>query len=103
MLVMQVSILLFVGVAGTLVVLTRDPSSQTVGISFYGILLALMFFLYQAPDVALSQIVIGAVALPLMVMLALAKVRLADEERERRERQEEKQGESGNPRPGETA
>lgn len=82
MLLMQIAVLLFVGAAGTLVVLTRDPSSQTVGISFYGILLALMFFLYQAPDVALSQIVIGAVALPLMVMLALAKVRIADEERE---------------------
>jgi uncharacterized MnhB-related membrane protein len=34
-----------------------------------------MFFVYQAPDVALSQIAVGAVALPLMILLALAKVR----------------------------
>jgi energy-converting hydrogenase B subunit D len=34
-----------------------------------------MFLVFQAPDVALSQIVVGAVALPLMVVLALAKVR----------------------------
>lgn len=85
MLLMQVVILLFVAIAGGLVVLTRDPSSQAVGISFYGLLLALMFFLYQAPDVALSQIVIGAVALPLMIMLALTKVRIAIEDREKEE------------------
>ena len=32
-------------------------------------------FIFQAPDVAFSQIVVGAVALPLMVLLALAKIR----------------------------
>ncbi len=90
MLIMQTAILIMVALAGTAVVLTRDPASQTVGLSFYGILLALMFFIYQAPDVALSQIVIGAVALPLMFMLTLAKVRLNDEivERKKREREQ---------------
>ncbi len=83
MLVMQTAVLVFVLITGTAVVLTRNPSSQTIGISFYGILLALMFFIFQAPDVALSQIVIGAVALPLMVMLALAEIRREDERRER--------------------
>jgi energy-converting hydrogenase B subunit D len=34
-----------------------------------------MFFVFQAPDVALSQIVIGALALPLMILLALARIR----------------------------
>jgi uncharacterized MnhB-related membrane protein len=33
-----------------------------------------MFLVFQAPDVALSQITVGAVALPLMIVLALAKV-----------------------------
>jgi len=32
---------------------------------------ALVFFLFQAPNVALSQITVGALALPLMVMLAI--------------------------------
>ncbi len=86
MLVMQIAILAFVLVAGTAVVLTRDPVCQTIGISFYGILLALMFFIFQAPDVALSQMVIGAVALPLMLMLALAKVQREDERREHAEK-----------------
>ena len=83
MLVIQAAILALVLIAGTAVVLTRDPASQTIGISFYGILLALMFFIFQAPDVALSQMVAGAVALPLMVMLALAKVHREAERRER--------------------
>lgn len=86
MLVIQVTILLFVLVAGTAVVLTRDPKNQAIAISFYGLLLALMFFIFQAPDVALSQIVVGAVALPLMIMLALAKVRMAIRDRERSEK-----------------
>jgi energy-converting hydrogenase B subunit D len=73
--IIQITILAFVAVTALGVVLTRDPASQTIAISFYGVLLALMFFIFQAPDVALSQIVIGAVALPLMFMLALAKIR----------------------------
>jgi uncharacterized MnhB-related membrane protein len=86
MLVIQVAIMIMVAIAATAVVLTRDPASQTVGLSFYGILLALMFFIFQAPDVALSQIVIGAVALPLMFMLTLAKIRRNNEIAERETR-----------------
>ncbi len=92
MLVMQITVLLFVAAAGTAVVLTRDPRSQVIGISFYGVLLGLMFFIFQAPDVALSQITVGAVALPLMVMLALTKIRIATQDRER---EEKKRGERG--------
>ncbi len=79
MLLLQITILLMVAVGGAAVVLTRDPTCQIIGLTFYGLLLALMFFLYQAPDVALSQIVIGAVALPLMVLLTLAKIRLNEQ------------------------
>ena len=75
MIVLHAAILIFVAVAGTAVVLTRNPLSLVIGLTFYGLLLALMFFVFQAPDVAFSQIVVGAVALPLMVLLALAKIR----------------------------
>jgi uncharacterized MnhB-related membrane protein len=95
MLLMQATILIFVAIAGTGVVLTRDPASQGVVVSFYGLLLAVMFFLYQAPDVSLSQIVVGAVALPLMILLALAKIRSAVEHTRKEEeagRQEKKRG-----------
>jgi energy-converting hydrogenase B subunit D len=71
---LQILVLLFVLIAGTAVALTRRPLDQTIGLSFYGLVLALMFFVFQAPDVALSQIAIGAVALPLMILLALAKI-----------------------------
>jgi energy-converting hydrogenase B subunit D len=82
----QITILSFVAVTGTAVVLTRKPENQVIGLSFYGFLLALMFFIFQAPDVALSQIVVGAVALPLMFMLSMAKIRQNREWREQRER-----------------
>jgi len=71
----QVTILIFVGMTGTAVALTRNPVHQVIGLSFYGIILGLFFFILQAPDVALSQITIGAVVLPLMFMLALGKIR----------------------------
>ena len=78
---LQTGVFLLVAVAGAGVVLTRDPLRQSIAVSFYGLILALMFFLHQAPDVALSQIVVGAVALPLMIVLALAKVHQQDEDR----------------------
>ncbi len=90
MLVIQITILVMVALAGAAVVLTRDPASQAIGLSFYGILLALMFFIFQAPDVALSQIVIGAVALPLMILLTLAKIRRQTEIAEKRAKKEER-------------
>ena len=67
--------LLAVAAAGTAVVFTRDPLRQAMVASLFGIVLGILFFVLQAPDVALSEIVVGAVALPLMVLLALAKVR----------------------------
>jgi energy-converting hydrogenase B subunit D len=72
---LPVVILLFVAAAGTGVVFTREPASQAIVLSFYGLLLGILFFVFQAPDVALSQIVVGAVALPLMILLALARVK----------------------------
>jgi energy-converting hydrogenase B subunit D len=72
---LQATILLLVGAGGTAVVATRDPLRQAMVASFFGILLAILFFVLQAPDVALSEIVVGAVALPLMILLSLAKIR----------------------------
>ncbi len=83
---MRVMALLLLAVVGPAVVLTRDPIKQSVAVSFYGLLLALMFFLFQAPDVALSQIVVGAVALPMMILLALIKIRRNVETRHMREK-----------------
>jgi uncharacterized MnhB-related membrane protein len=94
MALLQLEILLLVVVSGTMVVFTRNPASQPIIVSLFGLILALMFMAFQAPDVALSQIVVGAVGLPLMILLALAKLRRASQfhakqhEHERERRQE---------------
>jgi energy-converting hydrogenase B subunit D len=82
--VLEAIALLAVAAGGTAVVLTRDPLRQVIVTGFFGLLLAILFFIFQAPDVALSQIVVGGVALPVMVLLTLAKLR--ERARERAER-----------------
>ena len=50
------------------------------------LLLEVLFFAVQAPDVALSELVVGTVAVPLMLLLAIGKIREhRARERERRE------------------
>jgi uncharacterized MnhB-related membrane protein len=67
--------LAWVAVSGTAVVLTRDPLRQAFVAGFFGLGLAFLYLSLQAGDVALSQIVVGAIAVPLIVLLSLAKVR----------------------------
>ena len=45
---LQWMILLLVGGVAPSVVLTRDPKSQVVSLTFYGLLCALMFLIFQA-------------------------------------------------------
>ena len=66
-------------VCATCVVLARDLLRQAMVTSIYGLVLGILFFVFQAPDVALSQTAVGAVALPLMILLALARVRGGEE------------------------
>ena len=56
-------------VGGAAVVFTDDPQRQAVTVSVYGLLMTVLFFLLSAPDVALSQVVVGTAIVPLMVML----------------------------------
>lgn len=71
---LQIVALVIVAFAGTGVVLTREPLRQVIASGIFGLVLALLFMLFQAPDVALSMIVVAGVALPLMLLLALAKM-----------------------------
>ncbi|QEC50748.1 DUF4040 domain-containing protein [Baekduia soli] len=64
-----------VAITGTATVVVRDPVRQTVVAGFFGLALTLMLFAYGAPDVALSELVVATVAVPVMVLLALAKLR----------------------------
>jgi energy-converting hydrogenase B subunit D len=72
--VLQATLLVLVAAGATAVVLIRVPVRQVIALSVYGLLLALLFLVYQAPDVTLSALTVGAVALPLLLLLALAKI-----------------------------
>jgi uncharacterized MnhB-related membrane protein len=71
----QIVALGLVALGAWAVVAARDPTRQAVVASLYGLTLGTLFFSFQAPDVALSNIVIGAVVLPTIILLAIAKTR----------------------------
>lgn len=73
--ILQVTVLVLVAAGATLVVRTRDRVRLVLVLSVYGMLLAILFFVFQAPDVTLSELAVGAIALPLILLLAIAKVR----------------------------
>jgi uncharacterized MnhB-related membrane protein len=73
--IVLIVLLTLVAAGGTAVVMTNAPERQAVTLSVFGVLLSLLFFSLQAPDVALSQLAVGTAFLPLMVMLAIRKIR----------------------------
>jgi uncharacterized MnhB-related membrane protein len=75
MIPLQVVSLGLVAVLASVTVLVRDPLRQLVVISFYGLALAALFLIFQAPDVALSMLVVGSIAYPLVVLVSIARVR----------------------------
>ena len=50
------------------------PLRQTLCLGIYGLALTVLFFVFQAPDVALSEIVVSAVGLPVIILAALRKI-----------------------------
>lgn len=74
----QATALVLLALGGTAVVLQRDPTRQAVLTGLYGLVLAVLFLLFQAPDVALSAIVVGAVALPAMILFTLLRLKEED-------------------------
>ncbi|WP_031480566.1 Na(+)/H(+) antiporter subunit B [Streptomyces bicolor] len=70
-----VVVLLLVAATATAAVATRDPSRQALVLSLQGVVLAVLFTVLQAPDVALSQLAVGSALTPLLIMLSVRKVR----------------------------
>jgi energy-converting hydrogenase B subunit D len=87
MTVLQIAALAAVAVGGTAVVAAPDPLRQTLVLAVYGMALTMLFFVFQAPDVALSEIVVTGIGLPLIILAALRKIR----QHERRRQQEEEE------------
>lgn len=69
---LTVAALLLTGLCGTLVVLSRDPRRQILALAAFGLVLTVLFFVLQAPDVALSELAVNTVATPLLFLVALA-------------------------------
>lgn len=78
MTVLQIAALALVALGGSGVAMTSDPLRQTIVLGIFGLTLAVLFFVFQAPDVALSEIVVSTVGLPVMILLALRKIREQD-------------------------
>lgn len=80
MIALQAAAFILVAGGATVVVLTRDPLRQVLAFALYGLFLTLLFLLLQAPDVALSELTIGTAALPLILLVTLAKLREKEHE-----------------------
>jgi len=80
---LQVTVLVLVAAGATVVVRTRTRVRQVLALSVYGMLLAILFLVFQAPDVTLSELTVGAIALPIILLLAIAKVGKPDRKRQR--------------------
>ncbi|KKD09255.1 hydrogenase subunit MbhD domain-containing protein [Streptomyces sp. WM6386] len=72
--VMAVALLL-VAATATTAVAVRDPVRQALVLSVLGVVLAVLFTVLQAPDVGLSQLAVGSALTPLLLLLAVHKVR----------------------------
>jgi uncharacterized MnhB-related membrane protein len=81
--VLQIAALVTVAVGGGAVAVADDPLRQALVLGIYGMALTMLFFVFQAPDVALSEIVVSSVGLPVMILLTLRKVSGQQREHER--------------------
>jgi uncharacterized MnhB-related membrane protein len=75
--------LLLVAVSASAAVATRDPSRQALVLAVLGTVLAVLFTVLQAPDVALSQLAVGSALTPLLLMLSVRKVRRPQRRKEK--------------------
>ena len=74
-----VTVLVLVAAGAVAVVRTTDRTKLVLMLSAYGVLLAILFFVFQAPDVTLSELTVGAIALPILLLLAISKIRKREE------------------------
>jgi uncharacterized MnhB-related membrane protein len=80
--VLQVAALAAVAIGGGAIVIAPDPLRQVMVLGIFGLSLTFLFFVFQDPDVALSEIVVSTVGLPVMVLLTLRKVREQERDEE---------------------
>jgi energy-converting hydrogenase B subunit D len=72
---LQAVVIALVALAALAVVLTHDLVRLAMISSLFAFLLVVFFLILQAPDVALSELVVGAVAFPLVIVVAIVMER----------------------------
>ena len=72
--ILQTIALCLAAVAATAAVLVRDPKRQVFPYMLYGLIITVLFALLQAPDVALSEMAVGAVAIPFAILATLVRI-----------------------------
>jgi uncharacterized MnhB-related membrane protein len=63
---------------GVGVVLAYDPMRQALVNGVFGLALVVLFVVLQAPDVALSELVVASIAVPLVLLTAIRQTRDGD-------------------------
>lgn len=61
--------------SAVLVVKLRNLNGSVMALSALGTVLALLFVVLGAPDLANAEIVVGAIALPVLYLIAIGKIR----------------------------
>jgi energy-converting hydrogenase B subunit D len=61
--------------SAVLVVQLRNLNGAVMALSAMGTVLSLLFVVLGAPDVAHSEVVVGAIALPVLYLIAIGKTR----------------------------
>lgn len=79
----QATALVLAALGATAVALCLNPLRQIILMGVYGLVLAILFVTLQAPDVALSMLVVSTVASPLIVLAAIARSRQRAKRRQR--------------------
>lgn len=74
MILIQAIAFALVALGAVVVVVTRRPDRQVIVLALYGALLALLFTVLKAPDVALSEIAVGTLIVPFILFVTLAKM-----------------------------
>ena len=69
--VIYVFSIVLTGAAALAVVLTDNLIRLAMMASFYTLTLVIFFLLLQAPDVALSELVVGTIAYPVVLLVAI--------------------------------
>jgi uncharacterized MnhB-related membrane protein len=75
MIPLQLVAIVLTGLGALAVATTRDPLRQTIVLGLYGLTLGVLFVVFQAPDVALSALMVSSVPFPLILLAALASMR----------------------------